>query len=189
MTVAGGQYDSGGIHFLKIYLKPGELCISKAPALVTTILGSCVAVTMYQPGIGVSAICHTPQPSCPKQSTECPKHCVNKYHYVSCVIPEMLAHMEAVGAKREAIEVKLFGGSAMLSMAANRSVGWKNIDTAMTVIRRCRLDLKAHQVGGRRGRKIVFNTHTGDVMLQRIQSTEGLSSMAPAKPGRRGRKK
>jgi chemotaxis protein CheD len=173
MTGAGIKQDPGGIHFVKIYLKPSELCVSKAPALVTTVLGSCVAVTMYQPELGVSVICHAPQSVCSKQQTECPKHCIDKYHYVSCVIPEMLGHMEAAGAKRELIEVKLFGGATMFSVSANQAVGRQNVETAISVLRHCRLELKARKVGGRRGCKIVFNTHTGEVMLKRIRYSEG----------------
>lgn len=189
MTDAVNQYDRDGIQFVSVYLKPGEMCVSAVPALVTTILGSCVAVTMYQPELGVSAICHAVQSSCPKQSTECLEDCIDKYRYVSCVIPEMLGHMEAVGAEREAIEVKLFGGAAMLSMSAKQTIGRQNIATALSVIKRCRLDLTAHQVGGRRGRKIIFNTYTGEVTLKRIRHAERLLAMTNKKQGRGARKR
>jgi chemotaxis protein CheD len=160
------------VNFVKIYLKPAELCVSKAPAMVTTVLGSCIAVTMWDPETGVAAICHAPQPDCPKSSMECPRHCIKKYHYVSCVIPEMLIHMEAAGVKRGNIEVKIFGGASVLATFPRGSIGRKNIDTALSLFKHYGFEPKAKLVGGRRGCKIVLNTHTGEVMFRYIQRSE-----------------
>ena len=165
------------IDYEKVYLKPAELCISRVPTLVTTILGSCVAVTMRHPKLGVSAICHALQPDCSRRSTECARHCDKKYQYVSCVIPEMLSRLETVGANREMLEVKLFGGAAVLTTSTNQSIGRQNIDVALATLKHLGFDLKAHQVGGTRGRKIIFNTHTGEVSLKYIQYTEVLRSI------------
>ena len=45
-------------HLPVITLKPAELFISERPAIVRTVLGSCVAVTMYDRQLGIAAICH-----------------------------------------------------------------------------------------------------------------------------------
>jgi chemotaxis protein CheD len=162
------------IEFEKLYLKPGELCVSKVPVLVTTILGSCVAVTMCHRKLGVAAICHATQPDCPKRFKGCPEHCERKYHYASCVIPEMVQHMKALGAKPEDLEVKLFGGAAVLITPTAQSIGKQNIEAARSSLEQFGLRPKIHQVGGHHGRKLVFNTHTGEIMLKRIRYAESL---------------
>ncbi len=40
------------------YLRPGELHIADHPGIVTTVLGSCVSVTMFSRRREVGAICH-----------------------------------------------------------------------------------------------------------------------------------
>jgi len=47
-----------------IYLQPGDIFISEKSALISTLLGSCVAVTMFSPRLGVGAISHGILPSC-----------------------------------------------------------------------------------------------------------------------------
>ena len=170
------------IDYERVYLKPAELCICRVPTLVTTILGSCVAVTMRHPKLGVAAICHALQATCPRLTTECPQHCEKKYQYVSCVIPEMVSLLEAAGANREMLEVKLFGGAAVLRTSADQPIGQAigrlNIEAARSILARYEFDLKVHQVGGTQGRKIIFNTHTGEVMMKRIRYAESLRAMA-----------
>lgn len=162
------------IEYEKYYLKPGELCFCRVPTLVTTILGSCVAVTMFHTRLGIAAVCHAVQPVCPRLGMECPEHCMKKYHYVSCVIPEMLHLMTAWGAGSDALEVKLFGGAAVLTTSADSSIGKQNIETARSVLKDMGLQLKARQTGGQHGRKLIFNTHTGEVLLKRVRYAEAL---------------
>lgn len=165
------------IEYEKYYLKPGELCFCRVPALVTTILGSCVAVTMCHTRLDIAAVCHAVQPVCPRLAMECPEHCIKKYHYVSCVIPEMLHLMTEWGAGADALEVKLFGGGAVLTTPADKSIGKQNIETAKSVLKDLGLRLKVHQVGGPHGCKLIFNTHTGEVLLKRIRYVEVLRSL------------
>lgn len=49
-------------HTNNIYLKPGEVVVARKPVLVSTVLGSCVAVTMFSPDCGFGAICHAMLP-------------------------------------------------------------------------------------------------------------------------------
>lgn len=170
------------IEFEKVYLKPGEMCFCQVPVLVTTILGSCVAVTMWSPRLGLAAICHAVQPVCPKIAKGCPEHCMKKYHYVSCVIPEMIHLMTSRGAMADELEVKLFGGAAVLATPASQSVGRQNIEMARSVLRDNGLRLKVHQVGGQHGRKLIFNTHTGEVLLKRIRYAESLRALQAETP-------
>jgi chemotaxis protein CheD len=171
--------------FERVYLKPAELCICRVPTLVTTILGSCVAVTMHHPKLGLAAICHALQATCSKLSAECPRHCEKKYQYVACVIPEMVHLLEAAGANREMLEVKLFGGAAVLRTVADQpigqSIGRLNIEAAKSILARYGFDLKVHQVGGMYGRKIIFNTHTGEVKIKRIQYAESVRAITTGK--------
>ena len=165
--------DAGNPEIPVIYLKPAELYVADKPTIVRTVLGSCLAVTMFNQRLGVSAICHAllPQQDL-KESFN--NHLSEKLKYVDYVIPKMLARMKSYDIKPDEIEVKLFGGADMLNpqteQSRNQPVGKLNIKTAIKVLDAEGLKPKTSDVGGTFGRKIFFYTHTGEVLLKRLKS-------------------
>jgi chemotaxis protein CheD len=161
---------------LQIYLMPGEIYFSELPALISTLLGSCVAVTMYNPSSRSGAICHGLLPSCRgKKPCECDEFCHEGMRFVDCSIQRMLEWFKQKGVERKEIVVKVFGGSEMIGggePSSRASVGQQNISKAFQVLEMERLRIAASDVGGPRGRKIVFSTHTGEVMLKRLRKSE-----------------
>ncbi len=149
------------------------MLVAKQPSLVSTVLGSCVSVTMHTRRSRISAICHAILPSIPiemlnsDRSDECFKYVDSSIHY-------MLETLLRYGVKRTEVEVKLFGGSSMFeteeqSHRLRTSVGEQNIETALQVIESERLNLVASDVGECLGRKIFFHTHTGEILLKRLK--------------------
>lgn len=159
-------------NFSHIYLKPGELCVSHQPVRVTTVLGSCVAATMFYPKLGIGAICHAMQPFCQHETSSCHAECREKYKYVSCVISEMIDRLKRLSVTVGELEVKLFGGAIMLGSKApenrQKSIGQQNIEAALSVLEENGIHIKIAEVGGEYGRKIIFNLRTGEVLLKRI---------------------
>jgi chemotaxis protein CheD len=148
----------------RVYLKPGELFTAERPTLITTVLGSCVAITMFVERLGVGSICHAMLPRNP------PSNAIDTFRYVDSSILYMIEDLGAAGVKRNEIEVKLLGGADVLDRVEGSpaSVGQQNIKEAMDIIRKEKLELAACDVGGESGRKIVFYAHTGRVLLKRI---------------------
>ncbi len=149
----------------KVFLKPGESFFADLPTVVTTVLGSCVSVTMYSAEHRCGAICHAMLPEENSQG--------NAYRYVDASIMGMLRSFVRYGIKRSHIEVKLFGGSDILPVCdstreTGATVGSQNIDTALRIIERERLRLVTSDTGGVQGRKILFHTHTGEILLKRL---------------------
>ncbi len=160
----------------RIYLKPGELCLSKRPVVVTTVLGSCVSATFCHQATGLAAICHALQPQCPN-SAHCMEGCGVRYRYAVCAIQAMTRQMTARGVRPREIEVKLFGGAALIGASrpetAATSMGRQNVEAAMETIHDCGLVLKVMDVGGSFGRKIIFDTATGEVLMKRLRRSDG----------------
>jgi chemotaxis protein CheD len=159
-----------------ISLKPGDIYFSDKPALISTLLGSCVSVTMFSRRLGAGAICHGLLPSCKgKKPCEGDEFCSEGMRYVDCSIMRMLDWFAQIGVARGEIDVKVFGGSDMLSgpeSATKATVGQQNISMAFQVIEKENLRIAASDVGGGRGRKIIFSTHTGEVLLKRLLKSE-----------------
>lgn len=154
------------------YLKPSGLCFTDKPLIVTTVLGSCVAVTMYCARAGIACICHALLPECRDRSL-CRTGCKERHKYVNCVLPEMVIKMARFGISPSDLEVKIFGGGGAFnsdsSDKTDHSVGSQNVRAALSMIRTLGLQLKKSDVGGPMGRKIYFDTGTGEVRLKRVK--------------------
>ncbi|RQW86742.1 MAG: chemotaxis protein CheD [Geobacter sp.] len=150
-----------------IYLKPGEYHFTLSPSIVSTILGSCVSITMHNPEHQISCICHAvlPVEIIPGEP----------YRYVDSSIAAMLQMFGRHGIYKKDLVVKLFGGSDILPPSQNnyrdKTVGMQNILRAQQIIKNEQLNLLASDVGGTRGRKLFFHTHTGEIYLKRLRDT------------------
>jgi chemotaxis protein CheD len=161
-----------------IYLKPGESVISDKSSIVSTVLGSCISVTMFNRQLRIGAISHNLLPSC-RDKDGCSGDCPEASRYVECTIRRMVKKFTSLGIGVDDIEVKVFGGSDMLgagdvnsSATTATTVGAQNVETAIRILGSLRLKLAASDTGSKRGRRIIFHTHTGEVFLKRLHRTE-----------------
>jgi chemotaxis protein CheD len=148
-----------------IFLNPGELYISDQPAIVTTTLGSCVAVIFFNWRQHLGAICHALLPSGNGHGNRC------KYLDHSFFL--MLERFKLRGIKMEQIQVKLFGGADVLEYDRGAcrpaTVGQQNIAKALELVKAQGLNLQASNLGGTLGQKIFFYPHSGKVLVKRIE--------------------
>lgn len=153
-----------------VYLKPGDMIVRTEPAKITTVLGSCVAVTLFAARLRAGAVCHALLPVC-KEMTVCRERCRNPHKYVACVVPEMVRTLQMMGAAVREIEVKLFGGADMFGPVKRNdylTVGRQNIHAAVHAVEACGLRIRLRDVGNSHGRKIHFFPHTGEVWMKRL---------------------
>lgn len=160
---------------MRVFLKPGDIYVSDMPTMVSTILGSCIALTIFNKRLKIGGICHAMLPKSPYAK----EHSV--FRYVDSSIFYMLNKFERLGIRRDEIELKLLGGADVIDRVNDdtASIGQKNIEIALEIIRNENLQLTVSDVGGKMGRKVHFYTHTGKVLLKRINSVH--SSLSTSK--------
>jgi len=161
------------VELAPFHLKPSELFVSREPYEVTTVLGSCVAVTMFSARLSLAAICHAMLPA--PDEGRCPDvRSLEPFKFVTCVVPAMAEAFRRAGLNPAEIEVKLFGGANLINRHDGRPcpdcVGPANVRMAIRMLQEEDLFIRASNVGGGRGRKIVFNTLTGEVMHKHLAS-------------------
>ena len=100
-----------------IYLHPGESYLARKPAIIRTILGSCVGVTFWSARLGVGALTHSQLPRCPTNSFAGLSLAEGR-RYVDFSIRDIARQFDALGAHRTEVEVKLFGGADVLLVEA-----------------------------------------------------------------------
>ena len=151
-------------HTHNIYLKPGEVIISRTPVLVSTVLGSCVAVTMFSASRGFGAICHAMLPE--NLGRE------NDLRYVDTALQHIYNKLVAFGIGSD-LEIKLFGGAQVLNVGdrlpERNTVGDQNIAQAEAVLASLGLSISVRDTGGQQGRKLFFSTRSGDVYKRRMR--------------------
>lgn len=142
--------------------------------MIHTVLGSCVSVIMYDRAHQYGAMCHAVLDS---DATLPEKDGVICYKYMDCVLDEMISAFNERGVSIKSLVAKVFGGAQMLLdqekriMAAScpAGVGERNARMALRLLKEYGCKIEAKDLGGFRGRKVYFLSHTGDVFLKRIK--------------------
>jgi chemotaxis protein CheD len=158
-------------------LQPGELFLARGPAILRTILGSCVSATFWCPRLGAGALSHGVLPRVPKIRP--PNFTASDgSRYVDFSIRYLAQQFDALGVDREELEVKLFGGADVLPLLSERAdrptVGALNCQAALSVLAEEGFPVTASDLGGTRGRRIHFHTVTGEVLVYRLEAWSGV---------------
>lgn len=146
-----------------IYLHPGQLAASERPATITTILGSCVAVCLWDPARRIGGMNHYLLPR-GTDSVEAPAR-------FGCQATHMLIErLIALGCDRRSLRAKLFGGASVLGAlrGSKEHLGSKNVTMAREVLAAERIPIVGEDVGGERGRKLIFRTDDGAAQVKAL---------------------
>lgn len=151
----------------KYYLYPGSIFISKKPHAVDTILGSCVSVALWDCVLQFGSINHYMLPHWNREGAPS-----NKYGDVA--IPELIRKMIAFGSNKNNLRAKVFGGSETGTPYGVFHVGARNVKLSLDLLKKEQIPVVSHSVGGIRGRKIVFYSESGEVMIKFIKHASSL---------------
>ncbi|HYR27934.1 MAG TPA: chemotaxis protein CheD [Thermoanaerobaculia bacterium] len=145
----------------RFFLPAGQLYATAEPTDIVTVIGSCVAVCLYDKAKGVGGANHFMLPG--SSLTPSPRYAVNAFDL-------LLAQLLSLGARRSRLEAKLFGGASMLKIGtdAMRDLGSRNIEAARRKLEEERLPVVSEDVGGSSGRKLVFSTGDGAALLRQV---------------------
>jgi chemotaxis protein CheD len=145
------------------YLHPGKIYVAIQPTVVTTILGSCVAVCLWDPELQIGGINHYLLPAGLK-TTAAP------LRYGNVAIEELLSRTVRAGARLASLRAKLFGGACVLDAMRGRDshLGSKNIEIARKALADAGIPVVASDVGGNRGRKLIFQPHDGVALVKHL---------------------
>ena len=146
------------------FLYPAALFASKDAVTVSTILGSCVAVCLFDKNKNIGGINHFMLPLWNGQGLESPK-------YGNVAIRKLLQKMESLGSHKEDLIAKIFGGGEVIETGTHFQIGARNIQTAEEELKALGIPILARSTGGKNGRKLEFDTETGVVRQRLIQKT------------------
>lgn len=135
-----------------------QLHIAIEPTEIITVLGSCVSVCLYDPTTKISGMNHYLLPLWNGNGLKSLK-------YGNISTERLIEGVIQAGANIRKLEAKVFGG-AILNIEEWISVGPRNIQIAMDVLEKYNIPVIAHDVGGDKGRKIIFANEDGSAYLK-----------------------
>jgi len=152
----------------KHFLIEGTIFVSNKECNVTTILGSCVAVCLWDPILKIGGMNHYLLALWNGDGLATPR-------YGNIAIPKLINKIMTLGSSKNNLRAKVFGGANVLSISNNgvRGAGWSNIILAEEMLKEEGIPIIASDLGGNYGRKIRFNTKDGVVMLKRLRTQIG----------------
>ena len=146
-----------------VYLHPGQIYVTGETVLVSTILGSCVAVCLWDPVAEIGGMNHFLLPSGPSSNA-------NDLRYGNTAMERLLTAIAAKGAVPGRLVAKVFGGACVIAgfSGARQAIGAQNVAAAREALTRNGIAIRAEQTGGRRGRKLLFHTGHGAAYVKEI---------------------
>ncbi len=145
------------------FLYPSALFASKEPYVVNTILGSCVAVCLYDPVMKIGGINHFMLPMWNGQGLASPK-------YGNIAIEKLIEKMISLGCNKKQLKAKVFGGANIFESNLEQfQIGERNIAVAEQLLEDFHIPILSCSVGGANGRRILFDTFSGEVRQKIIE--------------------
>lgn len=145
------------------YLIPGKLFAAAQPFAITTILGSGVALCLWDSALGLGGANHVMLADGPAESD-------NATRYANVAHPALLRRLLDLGAEIKTLEAKLFGGSLPNCSFGNENshMGELNVQATMHFLQMEGIRVAQNDVGGTRARKLVFQTDDGRAWSEKL---------------------
>lgn len=146
----------------KEFLHPGQMCVSSTPCTVTTIVGSCVALCIWDSVRRIGGVTHYILAQGEAGQASC--------RYGDVAVETLIRKMMELGSSPHTMQAHVFGGACMFESFrhSERPLGTMNVEIALEVLGKHGIKILTQQVVGRKGRKVVFQTSDGTFTVKEI---------------------
>jgi chemotaxis protein CheD len=141
------------------FLLPSMLYAERQPLIMQTVLGSCVAVCLYDTLLEFGGMNHFMLPVWNDQGLASAK-------YGNIATERLIEKMITLGAKQSRMVAKVFGGANQVMHANVYEIGRRNTEIALEVLDRYKITVLKSDLGGTRGRKLLYWTSTNTIHLK-----------------------
>jgi chemotaxis protein CheD len=167
----------------EIFLRPGEYAAGDASCRIRTVLGSCISIALWCPGLQVGAMSHCLLPSRGRVGVADVRGLELRgldARYADEALHLMLHELERRNARAPACNAKIFGGGNMFpaQRGAGVPVGRRNGEAARRLLKAHGIEVVSESLFGDGHRQIVFDIATGDVWARQLPPVDAIAGNA-----------
>jgi len=147
------------------FLHAGQVFISAEGQPISIILGSCVAVCVWDSVKAIGGATHFLLPNWDGRGVSSPR-------YGDVAVSILLHKLLEAGADRGHLRAKVFGGGCLFeslrppSADSEPHLGSRNVEIALSMMAKARIPVVSKIVGVNRGQRIRFRPDTGDAVIR-----------------------
>jgi chemotaxis protein CheD len=146
---------------------PGEYYVTTRDMLIVTVLGSCVSACIRDRSTGIGGMNHSMLPD----SDNDPNNPLStSARYGTYAMEILINHVIKLGARRQNLEAKVFGGGNVLKGFSTTNVGARNADFVLTYLDTEKIPLAARDLLDVHPRKVYFFPKTGRVLVKKLRT-------------------
>ena len=151
---------------MEVFLQPGEFYFGEERTRIRTLLGSCVAVSLWHPQLRIGGMCHYMLPHRPHPRGREPLD----GRYADEAMQLFAAELRRSRTHAAQYHAKVFGAGAMFAQAPGRhpDISARNMAAAGELLARHGFQVHAQDIGGRGHRNVILDLWSGDVWLKRV---------------------
>lgn len=152
----------------ELLLLPGQLYFGNRPARIKTLLGSCVALTLWHPQRRVGGMCHYLLPERRGSDAAASRR---SGRFASDAIPLMVEALQHLGTRAADYEAHLYGGADTLPdhITQRPNIGMRNIEIGWTLVDQFGFQLMGVDVGDHVPRTVELDLRKGEVRMRRSE--------------------
>jgi chemotaxis protein CheD len=144
------------------FLGPGDTFVCAEPMILTTVIGSGVAICFFHGARRVAGLCHYNLPLGPQKTTYSGRFGDSAFRTV-------MQQLEALGCTAEGMTAKVFGGANIsIRPSSGMTLGDENVALALNLLKKAGIPIVEQSVGGNKGRQITYRTDDGGVSVRML---------------------
>jgi chemotaxis protein CheD len=147
----------------------GDIVMGKGKRLLSTVLGSCVSLTLWHPGLHIGAMCHFALPTRPEYGIN--NECAGRYGDECLALLRLLCQRR--GTSVAGYHCRLFGGSTVndsefssAQSASSPTIGQRNVAVAFTWLQQEGATILEADVGESGFRRVWFDPQQGETICE-----------------------
>lgn len=145
----------------------GEYYSSSTPVVIKTLVGSCIAVCLFDKKNKIGGMNHILLPGNPDLSRN-----ENSARYGIYAMELLINSMLKLGADKKNFIAKVFGGGFIVSaISYENSPGLKNVKFIEEFLRIEKIPITAKNTGGVYSRIVYFHSDTGEAYIKKIMTS------------------
>jgi len=142
---------------------PGEYFVTNTGMLLVTVLGSCVAACIRDTKSGIGGMNHFMLPDDGGRETV-----GASARYGTYAMEVLINHLLKMGARRNSLEAKVFGGGAVMASLSSSNVGTRNAEFVLNYLKVEKIPIVAKDLLDSYPRKVYYFPDTGRVMVKKL---------------------